>query len=311
MTESSRIEQLSSRAECPEAKEVRPQKDLEPRSDPDAARRQELATFLRTRRARLHPADLGLPHGSRRRTPGLRREEVAALIDVSASWYTKLEQGLDIRVSSRLLQRLANALRLTAVERVQLYRLGLPEAADSDVPMPEDVLPAVQTMIDGLTLSPAFILTPRGEYIGSNQAARAFFGDFETFAGPERNQLLALFLYQPVRQYLPDWWESARQQVALFRATYAHNANDPYIQALVSRLLQESAEFRQLWNEYDLPVGPSRRITFDYPDHGAMAFEYYFFYGDVNANFRVEVFTPLPQHDSIAKMQALLRSRTG
>lgn len=283
---------------------IKPQARLA--SDADAARRQELATFLRTRRARLPPADLGLPEGNRRRTPGLRREEVAALIDVSASWYTKLEQGLDIRVSSRLLRRLANALRLTAVERVQLYRLGLPEAANPEVPVPEDVLPAIQTMIDGLSLSPAFILTPRGEYIGSNQAARAFFGDYETFAGPERNLLLSLFLYQPVRQYLPDWWESARQQVALFRATYAQNATDPYIQSLVARLLKESPEFRELWNDYDLPVGPSRRITFDHANVGAMVFEYYSFYGDVDANFRVEIFTALPQHDTVGKMQTLL-----
>lgn len=275
----------------------------------DVARRRELATFLRTRRARLSPADLGLPHGLRRRTPGLRREEVAELIGVSPSWYTKLEQGLDIRVSSRLLQRLANALRLTAVERVQLYRLGLPEAANPDVPVPEDVLPAVQTMIDGLGLSPAFILTPRSEYIGSNQAARIFFGDFETIAGPERNQLLSLFLHQPVRQYLPDWWESARQQVALFRATYASNAQDSYIQSLVARLLKESPEFRELWNNYDLPIGPSRRVTFDYPGSGAMAFEYYFFYADVDANYRVEIFTPLSQHGTIRKMEALLKTR--
>src|SRR5690606_3139434 len=143
-------------------------------TDSDAGRRRELAIFLKTRRARLAPADLGLSQGLRRRTPGLRREEVADLIGVSPSWITKLEQGLDIRVSSQLLQRLANALRLTAVERVQLYRLGLPEAANSEVPVPEDVLPAIQTMIDGLTASPAFILTPRSEYIGSNQAARAF-----------------------------------------------------------------------------------------------------------------------------------------
>lgn len=279
-------------------------------TDADAARRQELAIFLRTRRARLPPADLGLPKGNRRRTPGLRREEVAEVIGVSASWYTKLEQGLDIRVSSGVLRRLANALRLTAVERVRLYRLGLPEAANPDVPVPEDVLPAVQMMIDGLALSPAFILTPRGEYIGSNQAARAFFGDFETFAGPERNQLLALFLYQPVRQYLPNWWESARQQVALFRATYAQNANDPYIQALVARLLEESDEFRQLWNNYDLPVGPSRRITFDNQELGAMMFEYYSFYGDVDANFRVEVFTPLLQHETVSKMEELLKRRS-
>lgn len=278
------------------------------KADSDAARRRELATFLRSRRARLAPADLGLSQGARRRTPGLRREEVADLIGVSPSWITKLEQGLDIRVSSQLLQRLANALRLTAVERVQLYQLGLPEAANADVPVPEDVLPAIQTMIDGLTHSPAFILTPRSEYIGSNQAARAFFGDFETFAGPERNQLLSLFLYQPVRQYLPDWWESARQQVALFRATFARNANDPYIQALVARLLEESPEFLQIWNHYDLPIGGSRRITFDHPEYGNMLFEYYFFYADVTGDFRVEVFTPRPQHDTLSKMDMLIKN---
>jgi transcriptional regulator with XRE-family HTH domain len=282
---------------------------MEPdQSDSNAARRQELAIFLKTRRARLAPADLGLSQGLRRRTPGLRREEVADLIGVSASWITKLEQGLDIRVSSQLLQRLANALRLTAVERVQLYRLGLPEAANSEVPVPEDVLPAIQTMIDGLTASPAFILTPRSEYIGSNQAARAFFGDFETFAGPERNQLLSLFLHQPVRQYLPDWWESARQQVALFRSTFAKNANDPYIQALVNRLREESPEFLKIWNHYDLPIGGSRRITFEYQDNGAMIFEYYFFFADVNSEFRVEVFTPLIQQGTVSKMQKLLHS---
>lgn len=274
--------------------------------DGGAARRRDLADFLRTRRTRLIPADYGLPAGPRRRTPGLRREEVAELIGVSPSWYTKLEQGLDIRMSARVLRRLADAFRLTPMERAQLYRLALPEAAETNLPDPDDVLPAVQTMIDALPYSPAFILTPWGEYIGSNAAARIFFGDFETFAGPERNQLVALFLDTKVRRVLPNWRESARQQVAMFRAAYARNAHDDRFQALVTRLMAESREFVSLWNNYDLPAGPSRRLQYSSTDHGELVFECYSFYADLDGNFRVEVFTPLDEGNSRPRMLALV-----
>ncbi|AZI34967.1 putative DNA-binding protein [Caenibius tardaugens NBRC 16725] len=259
--------------------------------DADAWRRRELAAFLRSRRVRLSPEDHGLSEGRRRRTTGLRREEMAMLLDVSVSWYTKLEQGVDVTASPRLLGKMADVLMLSPVERGQLLRLGLEEPGGAPPPDADDVLPSVQMIIDAMHYAPAFVLSSRADYIACNQAARAFFGNFEQFA--QNNQLISLFLDDAVRAVLPDWQESARSQVAMFRRAFARNMQDQGLQDLVRTLLEGSEEFRALWEEYALPSTASRDLRYSLPNGEQGHFRHFTFFADLENQFRVEVFNPI------------------
>ncbi len=263
-----------------------------PASPEDALRRKELAGFLRTRRTRLAPEAHGLTAAGRRRTKGLRREEVAKLLAVSPSWYTKLEQGLAVSPSPRLLAKLAEVLFLSPLERSELLRLGLPKAGAATHGAADEMLPAVQVLIDSITLSPAFVLNPRTDYVASNTAARALFGDFESFYGGSRNQLLSLFLNENTRRHLPNWDESARQQVAMFRAVFARNIHDPGVRELVDTLRAKSAEFRALWERHELPSQSTRMLDYQHKEGVALKLSHYTFFADLDGNYRVEVFHP-------------------
>jgi transcriptional regulator with XRE-family HTH domain len=263
-----------------------------PASPEDSLRRKELAGFLRTRRTRLAPEAHGLSTAGRRRTKGLRREEVARLLGVSPSWYTKLEQGLAASPSPRLLAKLADVLFLSPLERSELLRLGLPKASEGVRAASDEILPEVQVLIDSITLSPAFVLNPRTDYVASNIAARALFGDFESFYGGLRNQLLSLFLNENTRRHLSNWEESARRQVAMFRAAFARNIHDPSVRELVDSLLAQSAEFRTLWERHELPSQASRMLDYQATDGVALKLINYTFFADLDGNYRVEVFHP-------------------
>ena len=255
-------------------------------------RRRELGIFLRSRRERLMPEAFGIDPGHRRRTKGLRREEVASLLGVSPSWYTKLEQGLDVSPSSRLLARIAEVLVLTEIEREQLLRLGMDEGLDESIAaIDEAALPCAQMIIDAMPYSPAFVLTTRADYVACNRAARALFGNFELYAG-QGNQLISLFLDENTRIALPDWQESARSQVAMFRTAFARYVHDPRLQELVLSLLRQSAEFRQLWQEYELPSHSSRAMRYRPPDGRKLDFNHFTFFADLEKQLRVEVFNP-------------------
>lgn len=255
-------------------------------------RRRELGIFLRARRERLSPQAHGIEPGRRRRTKGLRREEVAGLLGVSPSWYTKLEQGLDVSPSPRLLARIADVLLLTAIEREQLLRLGMDERLDDATSaLDEAALPCAQMIIDAMPYSPAFVLTSRADYVACNRAARALFGNFELYAG-QGNQLISLFLDENARLALPDWLESARSQVAMFRTAFARYVHDPRLQELVLTLLRQSPEFRQLWQEYELPSHSSRPMRYRPPDGRKLDFNHFTFFADLEKQLRVEVFNP-------------------
>src|SRR6201987_3308502 len=152
-------------------------------------RRTELADFLKRRRAAIKPEDVGLPNGSRRRTPGLRREEVAQLAGVGTTWYTWLERGRDGRASLEVLEALARALKLTAAERIHLILLGRGEEAPPLAAPAEKVSPTVRRLIDGLAPNPAFLLGRRWDYLAWNRATTALFGDFSKLPRAERNHV--------------------------------------------------------------------------------------------------------------------------
>jgi transcriptional regulator with XRE-family HTH domain len=256
-------------------------------------RRRELADFLRTRRTRLSLEACGLPGGGRRRTRGLRREEVAQLAGVSPSWYTKLEQGRDITVSLRFLRSLAEALRLNTIERLQLFELAAAGQAPPPTPASAEMVAGLTRMIAAMPTSPAFVMSARADYIASNAAADAVFGDYKTLEHIERNLLVNLFLNAQARTH-KAWEESARFHVSVFRSAYARHADDPSYAGLVEGLLAESADFRRIWGEHELQPRSSRLFRFDHPALGEMTFEYFVFHADLAQTLRVDIFTPAP-----------------
>src|SRR5215469_8511380 len=164
----------------------------------------DLAEFLRARRSRLQPADVGLPDGARRRTPGLRREEVAQLADISPTYYTFLEQGRDIRPSAQVLAALGRALRLTPAEQAHLRDLVHGELAVGTLP-PDALLPAVGALVDRLDPWPAYVTGRRFDVLACNRAARMRWADWPARPEPERNVLWWTFLDPTARTVLADW----------------------------------------------------------------------------------------------------------
>jgi transcriptional regulator with XRE-family HTH domain len=260
--------------------------------DPRHWRSQELATFLRSRRERLTPDAVGLPSGERRRAKGLRREEVASLLGVSPSWYTKLEQGIAGSPSPRLLGRIADVLRLSRVEQIQLLRLGLGDAEATNPIAVEEILPPVQAIIDAMHNLPAMVVrASHADYVASNAAASALFGDFRKFAG-NGNQLISLFTHERARDSLPDWEESARRQLAMFRAAFARNVHDPDMRRFVAELSAKSREFRALWQCYDLPSHGAHKLEYRHADGQTYQFQMVTFFADSDCQYRLEVFYP-------------------
>src|SRR5689334_10102378 len=184
-------------------------------------RRQELSDFLRTRRARINPSDVGLFNGGRRRTPGLRREEVALLANIGVTWYTRLEQGLPINVSPEVLGSIAHALQLTTREREHLFLLAGRPVVETSVAESERVSEVLQRVLDALVPSPAVIRGRRYDVLAWNQAAVALFGDYAKMEPCQRNSLWRFFMDRSARVCFPKWEETAPRFTAQFRAVAA------------------------------------------------------------------------------------------
>jgi len=227
-------------------------------ADPESSSRKELASFLKSRRDRLRPEDVGLPRGPRRRTAGLRREEVALLAGVGVSWYTWLEQGRPIRTSARVLDAVARALRLDPVERAHLFSLA--KMTDPVAPETTDNLPdEVRATVAALP-HPACALGPRWDILTHNAAEAALMGDYALLP-PERRNLLWLLFTEPTwRTLLTDWDGDTRRVVAQFRATMADmdKLAHPSWQGLVNALSDRSPEFREMWARHEV-TGPATR----------------------------------------------------
>ncbi len=238
------------------------------------ASRSELADLLRTRRDRLTPVDVGLPAGSRRRTTGLRREEVAQLAGVSTTYYTFLEQGRDVRPSRQVVAALAGALRLSSAERAHLFQLaGITPAAD-DQAQAEMVVPVVGAMVDRLDPFPAYLKGRRWDVLAANRAARALFADWPARAPGDRNMIWWMFTDPAARKVYVDWEHEASGMLARFRAAAARRLDDPDFTDLIERLHQASPEVRSWWPRYELqPVGGGTKHL-HHPALGDVAFQH-------------------------------------
>jgi transcriptional regulator with XRE-family HTH domain len=236
--------------------------------------RAELATFLRTRRDRLRPRDVGLPDGQRRRTPGLRRQEVAQLAGLSVDYYIRLEQGRGPRPSRQVLAALARALMLTADEREYLFRVAGEEP--SPVPGPRrDVPPGIQYLIDSLTDFPAYVVSAKYDILAWNKLATYFVGDMASVPPDDRNMIRWMFARPPDDSYWDDEHAVAftRSVVADLRAAYARYPGDQSINALVGELLALSPRFAQMWAEHEVAARHPMVKRVDHPLTGPIEFE--------------------------------------
>jgi transcriptional regulator with XRE-family HTH domain len=270
------------------------------------ARRRQSGAFLRSRRERLTPSAVGLPNGIRRRTPGLRREEVAMLAGVGATWYTWLEQGRDVRPSAEVLSALADALRLDPAERRHLYVLNDRPPPESRPVGPERVEQPLRRMLDSLAGQPAYVLGRRWDVLAWNEAAAAVFGDYERLRGDERNIMYLVFADKAHRRLLVDWETLAPTSLAMFRADCARYAGDPDFERLVATLMQVSPEFRQWWPQQEVlrPLAGHKRIK--HPSAGRMTFEYTSFAVADQVDMKLIVYTPLDADRTAEKLEGLL-----
>ncbi|MET9301937.1 helix-turn-helix transcriptional regulator [Micromonospora aurantiaca] len=226
--------------------------------------RRELAVFLRSRRERIAPADVGLPAGQRRRTPGLRREEAARLAFISTEYYTRLEQGRGPRPSREVLAGLARALRLSDAERDHLHHLAGESPGPPPGP-PREVRQSVLDLLHRLPQAAAFVTSATFEVIAWNDLAAALMEDFSAVSRRDRNLVRRAFLGPHLMYGVSDASEFARHSVGRLRAAAARYPDDPEMAALIAELIAGSEEFARLWASNE--VGGARTLckTFRHP----------------------------------------------
>ena len=270
-------------------------------------RREELADFLRTKRSSLQPDDVGLPDGSRRRTPGLRREEVALLAGVGTTWYTWLEQGRDVRASLDVLEAVARALQLTPAERAHLILLGRGEQASPCKAPAEKVPPTLQRLVENTGPGPVYLLGRRWDYLAWNKSFERVFG-WEPGPDPLTRNHVWLWFMDPARRTLcpGDWAASARLLVAKFRADSARHIGDPAFEELTSALNSSSPEFRKLWKRHEVAGSGLGRKELTHPLVGPLAFDHAVFLHGEAGDQRLVVYSPACEFDTRAKLAQLL-----
>jgi transcriptional regulator with XRE-family HTH domain len=270
----------------------------------DAARRDELAAFLRNRRERLSPQDIGLLSSGRRRTPGLRREEVAQLAGVGVTWYTWLEQGREITPSAQVLDAIARTLRLDGHERTHLFGL-----ADVPDPTHDDgcyaVTDGVRALLDKLEPYPACVVNGRYDLLAYNRSYQAAMCvDLDALDPLERNTLWRVFTDADTRARLLDWDTTAPRMVASFRGAMAKHMGEPAWKCFLKRMLDASSEFAEIWERHE--VAPVQRVRkrLLHPDVGLLQMESTSLWVAESVGIRVVTYTPLDD-DTRARLQQL------
>jgi len=264
-----------------------------------------LGTYLRDRRVKLDPAALGLP-AERRRTPGLRREEVASRANISPTWYTWLEQGRGGAPSADVLDRIARALLLTDVEREHLFLLGLGRPPEARYQKSEGVTPRLQRVLDALDPCPALIRTAIWDVVAWNRASAVMLIDYGSLPPDQRNILRYIFLDPRARAAQYDWQSVARFALGAFRADAARAGAAAEVESLVEDLCRLSPEFRAMWRENDVRGMHGEAVKhIRHPALGPLAFEYSAFAVDGRPDLAMVVYNPATPEDA-KRIQSLL-----
>jgi len=302
---------------------------------PTKQQRDALGAFLRSRREALRPEDTDLPRQANRRpdrrlTPGLRREEVAELAGLSASWYTRLEQGNDVQLSANALHGIAAALQLSVAERDYLFTLARDDPANpaarlearaeahpdatatASEPAPPDVevSAALQAVLDGQGDNPAYLVDACLNLLAWNQAANAVFGtgvagDLTDLPPQDRNLVWLIFTDESRRRFV-HWQRHARLLLAQFRDASRHLVGDPWIEALIERLKAHSPEFTAWWARHDVERVQEAEKILDHPAVGQIALRQTVLQVvDDSPGLFLILYTPVPGTDTAEKLQKL------
>jgi transcriptional regulator with XRE-family HTH domain len=258
-------------------------------------RENPLGTYLKDRRGRLDPVAFGFP--ARRRTPGLRREEVAQRANISPTWYTWLEQGRGGAPSADVLDRIARALMLTSVEREHLFLLGLGRPPEVRYAPAEGVTPRLQRLLDALTISPALVKTALWDVVAWNRAATVVLTDYGALPPAERNILRLIFLDPAVRAAQFDWDSVARFVVSAFRVDAARAGAKAEVEPLVAELRRLSPEFDAMWRDNDVRSYGDGVKHLRHRILGPIAFEYSSFAVDGRPDLSMVVYNPATMQD--------------
>ncbi|WP_175818806.1 helix-turn-helix transcriptional regulator [Burkholderia sp. BCC0419] len=246
--------------------------------------------FLRSRRKKLRPDAVGLHDGPRRRTPGLRREEVAELAGIGVDWYVRLEQGRDVNPSDTTLDALARALRLDKAEAAHLRTLARRDGSRAFVP--ERVPPTIARLVTHLQ-QPAYVTGRRWDLLAWNAAAADLLG-FDRLAPADRNILVYMFETPHARVlFAASWADEARRMIALFRTNHDLYASDPAFVALVARLRAGSGEFAQWWDAHDVRSGVSGEKVLVHAQRGTQRYEYATFQANDDPALKLAIYTPV------------------
>jgi len=240
---------------------------------------QALGQLLRSRRERLVPGDVGLPAGIRRRTAGLRREEVALLANLSTTYYTFLEQGRPVRPSAQVLDALASALRMSAAERSYLQvlargREGVGSAHMVAMAPPERVDPGVAALVQRLDPFPTLLKGRRWDVLAANPAARELFTDWEALPSAERNLVRWMFMTDRAREVYLEWESEARAMLGRFRLAAARYPGDPDFEALIAELRRDSEHVRDWWPRHDVTAVGSGSKKLRHPRLGPVDYSH-------------------------------------
>lgn len=268
-----------------------------------------LGMYLRDRRARLDPVALGLPAG-RRRTPGLRREEVAQRAHISATWYTWLEQGRGGAASAEVLDRIALALMMTEAEREHLFLLGLGRPPEVRFRDPAGVTPRLQRLLDTLEYAPAFVKTATWDIVAWNRAATIVLTDYGALPPEGRNILRLIFTNPRLREAQFEWEAVARFVVGAFRAETARAGASAEAAPLVEELSRASPEFAAMWRANDVHGHGGGIKRLHHPVLGPIAFEFSAFAVDGRPDLGLVVYNPATDEDR-ARARALICARDG
>ncbi|MGY0061957.1 helix-turn-helix transcriptional regulator [Streptomyces sp. LZ34] len=274
-------------------------------------RRGELAAFLRSRRERITPEQVGLPHGRRRRTPGLRREEVAQLAAVGVTWYTWLEQARDIHVSTQVLDSIARALLLDRSEREHLFALS--GAVD---PSPGSqcagVTPALELMLEQLEPFPACLQNARFDILAYNRTYGRLLCDLDAVPPEDRNGLWLAFTHDEWRASMVDRDESVRLMAAKFRASMAEHLAEPPWKALLKRLQDASPEFREVWARHEVLRPGDKVKVFRQAQVGTLRVTATSLWTGPNSGPKLVAYTPADAetHERLEKLHALAKAQS-
>ncbi len=272
----------------------------------NAIQRAQLSEFLRNCRARLTPADVGLPAAGRRRTPGLRREDVAALAGLSATWYTWLEQGRDVRASDRVLENLSRTLRLSPEERDYLFLLAQHRPAPILSATEQEVPETVRRMLDALNV-PGQVINARWDLVYWNAMITRCFGDYGLLPA-EKCNLVRILLTSPVYQQDQEEYETRVRRIASkLRIDYSQAASDPAFDSLIEDMCAYSPLFREMWHGPDVRGRAEGINRLTHPVLGGINFEHTSYVVEGVPSLRVVIFVPLDA-DSARKVAELAKA---